>query len=82
MANNTNNYVTRKIVLENWLLWYITTCQKTIMLRIEKNIFYNRSTNSAAFCDIQWISSLFLIQIINHFLNSRNSANHDKGKGF
>ena len=48
-----------------------------------QKISYNRSTNSAAFRALQWI--LFhplpfsVTQIINPFLTSRISANHDKG---
>ena len=44
-----------------------------------QKIFYNRSTNSATFCALQWISlhplPFFSTQIIHPFLNSRISAN-------
>ena len=52
-----------------------------------QNIFYNRSTNSAAFGPLQWMSLpppllFFATQIINPFLTSRIWDNHDKGLWF
>ena len=45
-------------------------------------ISYDRSTNSALLCALQWMSCIYVTQTINSYLNSKISASHDKGLEF
>ena len=79
--NNVKHNAVQKWCVNEWL-WY----EKRIGTPHKKR-FYNRETNSAAFCALQWMSlpppsPFYATQIINPFLNSRILSNHDKVERF
>ena len=45
-------------------------------------MFYDRSTNSAAFCALQWMSLKPPALLCNTFINLIILAKHDKGLGY
>ena len=62
---------------------YVVAIELIALPAIPIKIFYDRSTNSAAFCALQSMSlPFFATQIINTFPTSRILAHHDKGLGF